>query len=115
VEGSRNEIVAPAREGPHTIDRVGLRLSEDDHRDVSIPRAPRLALAKAAAEVEGGDDERRLRALGELERFGGSGRIHHVEPVVGEVPGEEVPRRRLGLCKEDSGHAPKLATPERRR
>ena len=37
VERAHDEVVAPAREGSDTIDRVGLLTTENDHRQVAIP------------------------------------------------------------------------------
>ena len=51
VERLRHVVVHAAGERAHPVDGIAV-FGEQDHRDVTVPRAARLALPQAAAEVE---------------------------------------------------------------
>ena len=103
MERPRHVVVAAPVERPDAVDRVGLGSAEHDHRHLTIPRAPGLALAQAAAELGRGKDERRLQTLCQLERFALGLGAKHVEAVIREVALEELPRRRLWLGEQQGG------------
>jgi hypothetical protein len=69
VEGPADVVVTPARERSDPVDRISFRLTEEDHGDVSIPRAARLAFTEAATELRTGQvrqlvaEKRQVRPL----------------------------------------------------
>ena len=107
VERPRDEVVATAREGVHSVDGVGPGLAEHDHRHVAIPRAPGLALPQHAAHLErrrigqaAHEHEVGPLALHELQRFPARIGSQDREAVARQMPLQELPRPGLGLGEE---------------
>src|SRR5262245_14062968 len=98
VERPVEVVVAPAVEGPHPVDGIGLLRAEQDHWHLSV------ALAQPAAELEalGVADQHEVGAhtLEELERFPVLD-AYDLEPVLRQMSLEEAPRGLLGLCEQD--------------
>ena len=104
MERARDEIVAAALERLDTVDRVGPRLAEHDHRHIAVPRASGSALPQPPADLQAcrvleraDQHEVGPRPLDELQRLPLGVRAEHLEPLAGQVPLQEGPRPGLGL------------------
>ena len=73
MERPRDEVVAAARERTHAIHGVGVRVADDDDRDVREPAESRLVAEQ---------HEIRPRARRQLERLGAVVGAEDVETVV---------------------------------
>ena len=102
MERARDVVVAAPVERPDAVDGVGLRVPEDDDGYAAVPRATRLALAKATAHVELGREEHEVGtdALGERERVLLVVGADDVEAVIREMALEEAADALLGLRQE---------------
>jgi hypothetical protein len=89
-ERPHEEVVAPALERPHAVDRIGLRLSEHDHGDVAVP-CPIFVERGAVPE----QDEVRSRLA-----------VDDLKPVAPQMPLEVTARTRLRFGEQErGGHA----------
>ena len=81
VERPHEEVVATAVERAHAVDRIRLRLAQDDHRHVAVPCAELVQCVRVPEQ-----DEVRLRLL-----------VDDLEAVVSQMTFEERPRVELRL------------------
>jgi hypothetical protein len=93
VERPGEVVVAAAVEGPDPVDRVRVRTSENDDRNVG--RAP----AEVGDERVGGEDEVGPGELEQGDRLAVDG-LDHLEAVLAEMALQEAARRGFGLGEQ---------------
>ena len=109
MEGPPDVVVAAAREGAHSVDRVGFGLAEEDHRHVAVPGAAGLALSEAAAKLGSGEvgevvaEKSKVRPLllGQRQRLAARGGLDDREAVLGQMAAQEATCRGLGLGDQE--------------
>lgn len=102
VEVARDDVVGTALERAHTGDRIRVRVGQDDHGNVPVPAAPRLARPEPSAELGlADDDDVGGMPLGEVERASRPRCAEDGEAVLAELPLEVLPRGGLVLGQEN--------------
>ena len=111
------DVVRPALEGAHALDRVGVRRREHDHRHVAVPAPPGLTLTEPRAQLGlAREHDVGPRALGDVERLRAPARLDDVEAVRAQVPAQIARLVRVGVGEEErcSHGTPRLEPAPRR-